>query len=75
MLVVMVLFSEPGMIPTLILLFIFFFQKIALELFFFLCLLWLNIIREEEKKERGRDGLADHFAEDAFQEWPISRRK
>lgn len=50
MLVVIVMVSEPGMIPTLILLF--FFQKIAPELFLFLFLLWLNILKEVRGRKR-----------------------
>lgn len=46
----MALFSEPEMIPTLILLFCLIFQKTALELFLLRFLWWLNI----PSKERGR---------------------
>lgn len=67
MLVVIVLFSGPGMISTLILLFIFLPENTtkALSLSF---LLWLNIMKEG-REEGERQRLADHCAEDDFQEW------
>ena len=62
----MALFSEPEIIPTLILLFCFIFQKIALELFPLRFLWWLNIPSKEGAGASGGEGLAGHFAEDGL---------